>query len=64
MIDNTIAKKIHTVQQCVATINEIMAELHPKNVEIRLVYHEVKNGQPAVLELYRATEHVNYIQKC
>jgi hypothetical protein len=39
-----------------------MAELHPNNVEIRIVYKEPDNGAPPRLDLWRAVAHVDYLK--
>jgi hypothetical protein len=63
MIDRDIADSIDEIVTRVNTINSIMASLYEKDVEIRISYKEADRGQPPKLDLWRATEHINYLKK-
>jgi hypothetical protein len=63
MIDKDIAESIEEIVTRVNTINSIMASLYEKNVEIRIAYKDADHGQPPKLDLWRATEHINYLKK-
>ena len=57
-----IGQQISNVKELLETINSLMAELHPNNVEIRIVYKEPDNGEPPRLDLWRAVAHVDYLK--
>lgn len=63
MIDNTIENQIDEIHVMVDAINKLIADLHKKNVEVRLLYKEVDKGNPARLDFWRAVEHVDYLEK-
>ncbi len=63
MINKNIAKKISIIKKNVDEINEIMAELYTDQVEIRISYKDSSMDQPPQIDLWRATEHVDYLQK-
>ena len=57
-----IGQQIENIKAALETINSLMAELHPNNVEIRIVYKEPDNGEPPRLDLWRAVAHVDYLK--
>lgn len=63
MIDTSIETSVDQIVQNIDHINFLIAELHTKNVEIRVLYKEPSKGDPAKLEIFRAVEHVNYLKK-
>jgi len=66
MIDTEILKKINIIKENVKIINDLMSDLHEKGVEIRIAYKDSSNGSPTglpCLTLWRATEHVNYLEE-
>ena len=62
MTTNDIGQQIENIKAAVETINSLMAEPHPNNVEIRIVYKEPDNGEPPRLDLWRAIAHVDYLK--
>jgi hypothetical protein len=62
MTTQNIGQQIENIKAALETINSLMAELHPNNVEIRIVYKEPDNGEPPRLDLWRATAHVDYLK--
>lgn len=62
MNDPEIQSKILTIKDSVNLINSLMAELHEKNVEVRIQYVEAAKGVPPGISLWRATEHVDYLK--
>lgn len=62
MNDPEIRDKIQTVKDSVDLINSLMAELHEKNVEIRIQYVEASKGAAPSVSLWRAIEHVDYLK--
>ncbi len=62
MTTQNIGQQIENIKAAVETINSLMAELHPNNVEIRIVYKEPDNGAPPRLDLWRAVAHVDYLK--
>lgn len=67
MIDNEVKEKIDEIHSCVNSINQLMAELYLKNVEIRIAYKDSANGGgkdcTPHIELWRATEHIDYLKE-
>jgi hypothetical protein len=63
MIDSYITKKVEELSKHVEGINEIIAELHDNNVEIRIAYKEAADGKPPHIDLWRVIEHVNYLKR-
>lgn len=66
MIDPAIKQDIETIKSCIDQINELMATLHERGVEVRIAYKDSSNGGGSGcvphIELWRATEHVNYLE--
>jgi hypothetical protein len=62
MTDPDIADKITKIKDSVELINSLMAELHEKNVEIRIKYTDSTLDIPPGIALWRATEHVDYLK--
>jgi hypothetical protein len=62
MTTQNIGQQIENIKAALETINSLMAELHPNNVEIRIVYKEPDNGEPPRLDLWRAVAHVDYLK--
>ncbi len=62
MTTQNIGQQIENIKAALETINSLMAELHPNNVEIRIVYKEPDNGEPPRLDLWRAIAHVDYLK--
>jgi hypothetical protein len=62
MTTQNIEQQIENIKAALETINSLMAELHPNNVEIRIVYKEPDNGEPPRLDLWRAVAHVDYLK--
>jgi hypothetical protein len=66
MIDTEIQEKINIIKENVNIINGLMADLHSKGVEIRIAYKDSGSGSPTglpCLDLWRATEHVDYLKE-
>lgn len=63
MKDQEITELVSTLQDHVNSINQLIADLHTKNVEIRISYTESKSDEPAYINLWRAVEHNNYIEE-
>ena len=66
MIDSDIQLKIDLIKDHVSKINELMAMLEEKNVEIRIQFKDSTNSGSNTkphLELWRATEHINYLKE-
>ena len=63
MIDDTIADKVQTISKNVDEINQLIAELYTQDVEIRIAYKDSSKGEPPRIDLWRATEHVDYLKK-
>ena len=63
MTTQNIGQQIENIKAALETINSLMAELHPNNVEIRIVYKEPDNGEPPRLDLWRAVAHVDYLKE-
>ena len=63
MIDNTIADKIQIISKNVDEINQLIAELYAQNVEVRIAYKDSTKGDPPRIDLWRATEHVDYLKQ-
>ena len=62
MTTQNIGQQIENIKAALETINSLMAELHPNNVEIRIVYKVPDNGEPPRLDLWRAVAHVDYLK--
>ena len=62
MIDSNIAEKVQTILKNVDEINQLMSELYEHSVEIRIAYKDANKGEPPRIELWRATEHVDYLK--
>ena len=67
MIDREIQTKIQTIKENVDSINTLMAELHEQNVEIRIAYRDSSGSgeteRAPHIELWRATEHRDYLKE-
>jgi hypothetical protein len=63
MIDDTIADKVQTIGKNVDEINQLIAELYTQDVEVRIAYKDSSKGEPPRIDLWRATEHVDYLKK-
>lgn len=63
MVDEKIENQIDEIYHNLEVINKLMAELHAKNVEVRILYKESEKGNPARLDFWRAIEHVDYLKK-
>ena len=63
MIDDTIADKVQTINKNVDEINQLIAELYTQDVEVRIAYKDSSKGEPPRIDLWRATEHVDYLKK-
>lgn len=63
MIDQEIKNKIDVIKQNVDAINQLMAELHEKNVEIRISYVDASKDVAPGISLWRATEHRDYLEE-
>lgn len=63
MIDNNISSKIDTIKRNVEEINLLMAELHKLAVEVRIQYKDASGLSPPQIDLWRATEHVDYLRR-
>lgn len=63
MIDESIKVQINSIDEYVKRINEIMQALHDKNVEIKILYKDALLNKPPVLELWKATEHIDYLKQ-
>jgi len=63
MIDDTIADKVQTISKNVDEINQLIAELYTQDVEVRIAYKDSSKGEPPRIDLWRATEHVDYLKK-
>lgn len=61
MKDTEIFNSISELQNRVNEINQMIADLHVKNVEIRIAYTEAKSGEPASINLWKAIEHNDYL---
>jgi hypothetical protein len=62
MIDSNIVDKVQTISKNVEEINQLMSELYDQSVEIRIAYKDSSKGEPPRIELWRATEHVDYLK--
>ena len=62
MIDSNIAENVQTILKNVDEINQLMSKLYEQNVEIRIAYKDASKGEPPRIELWRATEHVDYLK--
>jgi hypothetical protein len=62
MTDPEVADKITKIKDSVELINSLMAELHEKNVEIKIKYTDSTLDIPPGIVLYRAIEHVDYLK--
>ena len=62
MIDANIAEKVQTILKNVDEINQLMSELYEHSVEVRIAYKDASKGEPPRIELWRATEHVDYLK--
>lgn len=60
-MNQEIKRKADLLKGFVDNINDIMSDLHTENVEVRIIYHEVKSGSPPKLEIHRLVEHVDYL---
>jgi hypothetical protein len=63
MFDNSIAEKVQTILKNVDEINQLMSELYEQSVEIRIAYKDANKGEPPKIDLWRATEYVDYLKK-
>lgn len=63
MIDDTIKNHIDQIYDKIESVNKLIAELHEKNVEIRILYKEGDKNNPARLDFWRAVEHVDYLEQ-
>lgn len=66
MIDSEIFEDIRRIEDYVEGINFLMDSLHKKGVEVRISYKDSTSGAPngiPCLELWRATEHVDYLKE-
>jgi hypothetical protein len=66
MIDAEIQESINIIKENIDIINNLMAEMHSKGVEIRIAYKDSSNGSSTGLprlDLWRATEHVDYLKE-
>ena len=63
MVDETIERQIDEIYHNLEVINKLMADLDTKNVEVKILYRESEKGKPPRLDFWRATEHVDYLEK-
>jgi len=63
MIDPSITEKVQTIKENINEINLLMAELYKQNVELRIAYKDPSKGEPPRIELWKAIEHVDYLEK-
>jgi hypothetical protein len=63
MIDNSIADKVQIISKNVDEINQLIAELYTQDVEVRIAYKDSSKGEPPRIDLWRATEHVDYLKQ-
>ena len=62
MIDPEIENKVTAIRASVDLINCLIADLYEHNVEIRISYQDASNGNPPSINLWRATEHIDYLK--
>lgn len=65
MKDDTIKQLTDDLKIVIGEANEIMKKLHLLNVEVRVAYKDNTCGAPEgipYLELWRVTEHNNYLK--
>lgn len=63
MIDSKISSRIDIIKKNVEEINTLMAELHSLAVEVRIQYKDASGVSPPQIDLWRATEHVDYLRR-
>lgn len=63
MIDDAISDKVQIISKNVDEINQLIAELYTQNVEIRIAYKDAAKGEPPRIDLWRAIEHVDYLNQ-
>ncbi len=66
MIDTEIQQDIEKIKDYVSGINILMDSLYDRGVEIRIAYKDSTSGSPTgrpCLELWRATEHIDYLKR-
>ena len=62
MIDEEIKGDIEKIKDYVDGINFLIRSLHEKGVEIRIAYKDGNTTVPPSIELWRATEHIDYLK--
>jgi len=62
MKDPDIQIVVDLIQESIKSINDSIAELHKKNVEIKIMFHDTKESAPAYIKMWKAIEHNNYIE--
>lgn len=63
MIDPQIKEQIDLLRNYVDSINVLMDTLHQQNVEVRILYKDPSGQTAPRIELWRATEHINYLKE-
>ncbi len=65
MKDDNIKVKVARLTNLIKDVNSVMKELHQLRVEVRISYKDSSSGAPEgipCLELWRATEHNDYLK--
>ncbi len=62
MKDAEIEKDVGLIKSHVTLINELIASLHGKGVEVRISYKDSTSEKPPTIDLWRVTEHVDYLK--
>ncbi len=61
-MDEEIKNDIEKIKDYVDGINFLMKSLHEKSVEIRIAYKDGSSTVAPTIELWRATEHIDYLK--
>jgi len=62
MKDNDIQSIIDSINKSVGSINTLLATLHERDVEIKLVFNDAKSDHPPFLYIWKAVEHIDYVK--
>ena len=63
MIDPEVHGDIEKIKDYVSAINFLLKCLHEKEVEVRIAYKDSTKDSPPMIDLWRATAHVDYLNR-